>query len=62
MVVTAEDGVDEISICSKTYVHELKNDEINQFSSCGFDLNITNPPSPDKSIPLTIDLVDPVPL
>ena len=31
MVVTAEDGVDEISICSKTYVHELKNDEINQF-------------------------------
>ena len=31
MVVTAEDGVDEISICSKTYVHELKNEEINQF-------------------------------
>ena len=31
MVVTAEDGVDEISICSKTNIHELKNGEIYRF-------------------------------
>ena len=44
MVVTAEDGVDEISICSKTYVHELKNDEIIQFvlDPEEFDMQLAN--------------------
>ena len=31
MVVAAEDGIDEISICSKTKIHELKNGKVNHY-------------------------------
>ncbi|WP_373020166.1 anthranilate phosphoribosyltransferase [Thiomicrorhabdus sp.] len=43
MVVCAEDGLDEISIASETYVAELKDDEISQWKIDPFDYDMDHP-------------------
>ncbi|MCJ7763607.1 MAG: anthranilate phosphoribosyltransferase, partial [Dehalococcoidales bacterium] len=41
LVVYGEDGLDEITVTGKTYIYELKDDDINNYSISPDDLGLT---------------------